>query len=119
MTGLHPLVRCGLFVASYFLFAQVFGQGPIPAVAATVLMLAVCERRSFDFVGLSLGRSMFQLPGGLLIGCLMVSVLAAALALSGQVKLEAGGFALALWAQWVLIFLAAATGEELLFRGYG
>lgn len=141
----HPLLRCAVFVIVYLCCALLLGGlagsvlplfplsrldaaivgtavgGLLSVAAATALMLALVEQRSFAFVGLSLERGWVRQTGlGVLLGFLMIGTVAAATLVSGQVQLQrSGAFNAARLGYVVLMFLLAAAREELLFRGYG
>lgn len=146
MTASQHLLRGGLFVVAYFGFALLLGSalielllprfylspqdfslvatalgGLLAVVAATGALLALYERQSFAFVGLSLGPGWgWRLGWGFLLGFLMVGLVAATAAASGQVRIQTeDGFHPPRWASVVVLLLLAAAGEEMLFRGYG
>ena len=141
----HPLLRCGLFVVFYLgslllgvtlaqlilqpfhlpaqdfsLLATVLG-GLLGVATATGLMLALYERQSFGFVGLSLDPACGpQLGGGFLLGFAMAGTVAAIAAACGQVRIQANSdFQTSRLAYAVVVLLLGAAGEEMLFRGYG
>lgn len=145
MKPVHPLLRAALFVVLYLGcllllgVTMVFILGPmhlpeqdfnliltgvaglLSVLAATGLMLALFERQSLAFVGLSLAPGWRrELGEGILAGWLFIGVTAATMIFSSQVHIRAGGdfrAGRALFAAAML--LLAAGAEELLFRGYG
>src|SRR5258708_2561925 len=87
--------------------------------AATGVMLAV-DRRWPSFVGLSLAPGWWQeLFAGLAIGVGMIAIIAMTLRMFGLVIWHLQSPSLPHSLTLASLFLLAAAGEELLFRGYG
>jgi membrane protease YdiL (CAAX protease family) len=141
MSAWHPLLRGGLFIALYFLFAGLalaLAKEILPALAprdarilltaitgfsatlaSTALLVFFVDERNLAFAGLPFDRAAArQLAWGFACGLGMVAAIFALLVITGQSRAGSGDFSPARFALMGAAFFLAASAEEMLFRGY-
>lgn len=126
----NPIIRFVLFIVAvvlWYLLFEGFGHSFNSSllanagamVAATATMLAL-DRRGPGFIGLSVGVGWWQQTlAGFALGCASIAAGALPMLAAGCLQWSAGAFDPREWLRMAALFLIAAAGEELLFRGYG
>jgi membrane protease YdiL (CAAX protease family) len=126
----NPIIRFVLFIVAVVLcyllfesFGHSFATSLIASAgamaAATATMLAL-DRRGPAFIGLSLDTGWWQQSlAGFAVGCASIAAAAVPMWAAGALQWSATDFDPTQWLLMAVLFLIAAAGEELLFRGYG